>query len=395
MQKADDLYEVLNVPKSASSDDIKKAFRKLAMEHHPDKTNGGKASEERFKKINEAYTVLSDPEKRKTYDQFGTVDGQPNVNTDLNEIFRNMFGGGSPFQANAPGFSFVFMDGNSSDGQGIFDDFPGFPFGSMHGKKKKEYDVVDIYVDICDIYYGNSKRVEFELLDQCDKCNGTGAHDPSQIITCISCNGQGSVTQQLGPFFVQKTTCPSCMGKGNVIKNNKQCMHCKGEKTMYTKRIFELKIPKGIPHNHEIKMEKKGSYNIMSKSHKDMLFRFKHKIESPYTVDEHMNVTLTIDITIEELLAGFYKSIQLYKEPTVISSDKYFNPEKIVTIKDKGLYNIRKQKHGDLYIKFNIVFTDGDRLVKYTEVLQKILKKHGQQASNQDSSQVYNIHDLV
>jgi DnaJ-class molecular chaperone len=263
----------------------------------------------------------------------------------------------------------------------------------MNRKKKNEVDIVEIGIDICDIYYGNTKRVEFELLDICDKCNGCGAQDPSYVVNCLNCNGQGSVTQQLAPFFVQKVTCPSCMGKGQVIKNNKVCTHCKGEKVAFTKRVFELKLPRGIPNNHEIKMEKKGSYSQQLKAHRDILFKFKYNILPPYSVDENFNVTYKIPITIEELLAGFKKNIDIYKDTVTISSTRYFNPDKQVVIKEKGLFNIKKQKSGDLYLKFDVIFTDSERLCKYNEVLQKVLKK--QRDPLEDAQTVYTVQDLL
>ena len=398
MQQKEDLYSTLGVTRNASPEEIKKSFRKLAMEYHPDKNNGNKEREETFKRINEAYNVLSDQEKRKQYDQYGVVDGSGGAPVDINDILKNMFGGmgfggvpGMPGMPGMPGaqggFSFMFMDGMNDM---MHDDFN--PFGG--GKKKKhEADHVDIHVDVCDIYYGNSKRVEFELLDLCDKCNGTGAHDSSQIITCITCNGQGVVTQQMGPFFMQRSTCPSCMGKGNIIKKN--CAACKGEKTVYNKKVFELRIPKGIPNNHEIRMEKRGSYSHNTKSNKDIVFRFKHKVDKPYSIEENMNVVYNIDINIEELLGGFKKSIVLYKDTVMITSDRYFNPTSPVVIKEKGMFNVRKQKHADLLLKFNVIFTESDRLAKYNEVLQKVLKMNLHDEGGKDVQLTYDIQELL
>lgn len=386
--EGEDLYSVLKLTRDASPEEIKKAFRKLAIEYHPDKNNGDKEREEMFKKIGEAYSILSDPDKKRNYDQFGTINpGQGGNPVDLNEILKSMFGdmmgggvqmGGGPMGGMNGGFSFMFMDG-------------GDPFANFGGQRKKnEADIVDIDIDICDIYYGNNKRVEFEMLELCDKCKGTGAYDQSQIIACLTCNGQGSITQQIGPFFMQKMTCSSCMGKGNIIK--KPCSYCKGEKCVYNKKLFELKIPKGIPNNHEIKMEKKGSYSPSTKQQKDMIFKFKYKIEAPYQLDD-MNVVYSLDITIDDLLAGFQKDITLYKDKVSIISDRYFNPTNPIIIKEKGLFNIKKQKQCDLYIKFNVSFTDSDRLSKYSEVLQKILKKTPNPPTQQDI--VFNIQTLV
>jgi len=378
MQKKD-LYEILKVSKTATKEEIKKSFRKLAVDLHPDKNNGNKESEEEFKKINEAYNILSDDEKRKQYDQFGIIDGQNNGNAsvDLNDILKNMFGGGGininqSFGSHPGGFSFVFEDGGNGidDIENMFG-IPGFPFGGR--MKKHEVDVVEIEIDICDIYYGNNKKVDFELLEQCSKCNGSGANDPSNIIKCLTCNGQGNITQQIGPFFMQKSTCPSCIGKGNIIK--KPCNTCKGEKTVYSKKQFELKIPKGIPNNHEIKMEKKGSYNKDTKKNKDMIFKFKYKISEPYKLDEHNNVIYTININIEELLGGFYKNIPLYKDHVILFSDRYFNPTNYIVVKEKGLYNIKNNTTSDLLIKVNVEFINSDRLSKYNDVLQKVVKR--------------------
>jgi molecular chaperone DnaJ len=411
MQNSDNLYDVLNVSKNSSQDEIKKAFRKLAMENHPDKNNGNKESEIQFKKINEAYNVLVDPEKRKNYDNFGIIDGlsgQPNggPGMDINDILKNMFGGMGGFpgmsgmnngENSQGGFSFVFSDigGGCQIPEEMFGG--GFPFGDIHGmsghKKRKELDIVEIPIDICDIYYGNNKKVEFDILDQCDKCHGSGAYDSSHIVTCLSCNGQGNINQQIGPFFMQKSMCSSCMGKGNIIK--KQCLNCKGEKTMFNKRVFELKIPKGIPNNHEMKMEKKGSYNVNTKQHKDMIFKFKYNIENPYSIDDNLNVIYNIDLTIEDLLAGFRKNIKLYKDDITLVSNKYFNPKNDIIIKEKGILNIKNKKISNLIFKFNIQFTDSERLSRYNEVLQKVLKKQNIENSHElDSKIILDIHGL-
>jgi len=352
-----DPYGVLKVSKDASNEEVKKAFRKLAVEHHPDKNPGNKQSEEIFKNINEAYSILSDPEKRRMFDQFGTVDGIPNNQPNFDEVLKNMFG-----------TSFSFSFGGGAPAGNPFDFF-----GEQ--RQTKEVDVVEIMVDINDIYYGHTKGVEFEILDKCDKCNGLGAQDPSGIVKCITCNGQGHIIQQMGPFFMQKIHCPSCNGRGQSIKQNKTCQQCKGEKACFVKRVFQLIIPKGIPDRHEVHMEKKGSFIPEKGFNKDMIFKFKHDIKPPYTLDQHGNVTMTIDVTIEELLGGFTKIIMLYKDQVTIKSDHYFNPTKVVIVKEKGVFHIKKQKHADLHLKFNVIFTDGERLIKYHEVFHKVVKR--------------------
>ena len=366
-----DPYEVLGVSKTANDSEIKKAFRKLALEHHPDKA--GEAEE--FKKINEAYSILSDPSKRKHYDEFGTTDPGA-VPVDLNDILKNMFGGGTP-----GGMSFMF-------GGVPQDDIFGNMFGG--GARRQVADVVEVTIDICDIYYGNTKKIEFELLDLCDKCQGCGGQDPSDVLKCLSCKGMGCIIHQIGPFISQQMTCPSCGGKGCTIK--KACLGCKGEKHMYKKKSFELKVPKGVPNGYEVRMERKGSYNMENKTNNDIVFKIKYNIESPYHIDEHMNVIYLIKIGIEDLLGGFTKQIKLYKDTYTLVSDRYFNPSNAIVMKEKGIWNIKKGRHSDLFIKFQVVFTDSERLSKYNEIFYKILKKSA--PTLEDTENIINVQGI-
>jgi molecular chaperone DnaJ len=402
---AEDLYATLNVSKDASPDELKKSFRKLAVENHPDKHKGCKEKEEKFKAINQAYSILSDPQKRAGYDKFGTVDdnGPP---PDLSEILKSMFGGamgggggmpgmGGGMPGGMPGgFSFVFMDGAGGGGGGmpemggdIFEQIFGGGGGHRKAQQQQRHDIVDVAVDICDIYYGNNKRVEFELLELCSMCQGSGASDPSQIMKCITCKGNGEVIQQIGPFM-NKLRCPSCNGNGSAIK--KVCNGCKGQKTLYTKKAFDLKLPKGIPHNHEVRMSGRGSYNPQTKQNKDMIFKFKHSIHAPYKLDDSMNVLLTVPITIEELVGGFIKTIKLYRDDVTLTSDRYFNPLNPIIMKEKGIYDMRTNNHTDLHLHFHVEFIDSDKLVKYKDIFHKIFKKNNDALEGS----VINIHDL-
>lgn len=384
-----ELYDTLNLSKNASPDEIKKAFRKKAIECHPDKHAGDKDKEAEFKKINEAYSILSDPDKRKMYDQFGITDanqggGGPG-GVDLNDILKGMFGGmggmpGMPGMGGGGpgGFSFVFMNGDEDQPEMPGDFMHNF-FGGGGGPRQRQQklaDVIDIPVDICDIYYGKTKKVEFELLDLCNKCNGTGAADPAFVVKCLTCNGKGSITQQMGPFFAQSVRCHSCAGSGSTIKNNKICQTCKGNKTVYNKRSFELKIPKGIPNGHEIRMEDKGAYDERIKKNKDMLFRFRWEVGFPYEIESDGTVRYNYHIPLEDLLAGFEKTIKIYNEDVLLKSDHYINPNNQVVVQGMGIFNMKKNKHMDLMIKLTPIYNDNERLVKYNDVVRKIFKKN-------------------
>lgn len=387
---SDDLYETLAINKDASEDQVKKAFKKLAMQYHPDKNPDNPEANEKFKKINEAYSTLSDPEKRVVYDRFGKVGGAqgfPGGGVDLNDIIKNMFGE-IPGMAGVPGgFSFVFSsDGNQRQAMpedifGMFGGMPGMPgMPQMQQVRRKPLnpDILEVPIDINDLFYGNSKKVEFEQLEKCAHCDGSGAYDAAHIIKCITCRGEGHVQQQMNPFFAQTVTCHSCAGKGTTIKNNKFCPKCNGSKTCYSKKLFELKLPKGVPNDHEVRMENKGSYDEKTKQNKDILFRFKYNIQEPYKLDHNLNVIYTLKITIEDLLAGFVKKIKVYNEEMTIKSDRYFNPHKTIIIKNQGILNMKKNKTTDLIIMIHVDFIDSERLSKYNDILQKVLKREDQ-----------------
>lgn len=360
-----DLYATLHVNKNASQDDIKKAYKKLAIKYHPDKCMDAKqkeGNEARFKEINEAYTVLSDPDKKARYDQFGTYEDIPTGNgmhgmhgMHMNDILKDFFGAGTQ-QGN---FSFVFMDG----------------MGNAHqAYTRTKIDTIDLHIDINDIYYGETKNVEFEMLEQCYVCNGMGAQDPSHILKCMTCQGNGVVHQQMGPFFVQTQMCPSCGGQGTTVQHNKHCHKCKGTKSVYGKKKFELKLPKGIPNNYEVLMEGKGAYNQEAKRNNDIRFRFIYNILEPYKLDDDKTVHYHIKLPLEELLAGFSKNITIYKEQFKLVSDHYFNPTKNLVLHGLGIYDMQAEKSRDLHIHFDIVYQDNERFKKYADVVKKVLK---------------------
>lgn len=357
---AADLYGILGLSKDATDVEIKKAYRKLAMELHPDKQEGNKDKEERFKQVSDAYSVLSNPEKRSNYDKFGTAQEQMNPE----DLFQSMFGGGGG------GASFHFNMG----GPDIFEHV----FGR---KERRQAEVIEVPVSICDIYYGKTKKVEFELLEPCSCCNGSGAAGPEHIVKCITCRGQKVIWHAFGPFR-QSVACPSCAGQGACIK--KACSQCQGKKAMIGKKTFELRLPKGIPKNYEITMQEMGSYDVASERRKDIIFKFRYNIEEPYSIDDHCNVTYTLDVTLEELLGGFQKTIKLYNENTTVGASHYFNPSKAIVLKHKGLHHIKKNITGDLILKINVVYTDSDKYVKYKEVFAKMFRSGAGQPSPSD-----------
>jgi DnaJ-class molecular chaperone len=244
----------------------------------------------------------------------------------------------------------------------------------FHGQQRKHQDLVEVKVDINDIYYGNTKKVELEMLDVCGVCQGLGVEDPVHLLKCMTCHGHGVINQMVGPMMMQTLPCPSCHGQGTTIQHNKQCHKCKGEKTMYAKKSFELKLPKGLLNHYEIVMQDKGGYNLQTKSFNDIKFKFIHEIREPYKIEHDMTVMYSLKLPLEELLTGFKKEIPLYNETITLESKHYFNPSVPLIIPGKGLYDMAAEKQRDLHIRFDIVYQDNTRLVKYVDVIKRILK---------------------
>jgi DnaJ-class molecular chaperone len=265
------------------------------------------------------------------------------------------------------GFSFVFSSGTHPSTM--------FDFNHVfNNTKKPAQDLVKVQIDVSDIYYGKIKNVELEILDLCNTCNGLGVEDPTHLLKCMTCQGSGSVQQHIPPFFVQATQCPSCHGEGTKVQHNKHCAKCKGGKTIYSKKHFELKLPKGIPNGYEVILEGKGGYNSQSKSHNDIRFKFVYDIQDPYMLEDNMTVHLKVPITLEELLVGFNKEVSLYSEKLTLDSNHYFDPSKPLIIPGKGIYDMKAETERDLHIHFVVVYSENKRLVKYNDVLRKILR---------------------
>lgn len=394
----ENLYDLLGVPKTATPEEIKKAYRKLALQWHPDKHEGDKAhAEEMFKKITEAYAVLSDADKRAHYDRFGTMEGIDAFGQggmpDLNDIFKSFFGdlgGGIPGMGGGgegrfggiPGMGggFSFMFGGPGGGGGVrMSGMPGMPgMGSGQGGPRGppgRPDVAEIPITLSDIYHGNTKKVEYEILDKCHGCNGCGAMDPSDIIKCIRCKGEGSVMQAIGPFMMSYQVCPSCQGNGTAIKNNRVCTTCKGKKTTYYRKSLDLKLPKGIPDGHQTKLDAKGSYDLNSQAYRDMMLVFKYAIPPEIKLDADMNVHVELSVTLEEVFCGFQKTLDLYGQPMVITSQRYLHAYRPRIIHGMGLPLYKRNKNADLILHWNVADMDEAKMHKYQEVFCKIFKR--------------------
>lgn len=229
-----DYYSILGVGRDATQEDIKKAFRQLALKFHPDRNQGDKESEEKFKEANEAYTCLSDPEKRANYDRFGTAEGFPR-------------GGGFGFGGGAT-FGDIFED--------IFDDFFGGFSGSRGNRPAKGADLrYNLTISLAEAASGVEKTISVPRWQSCDVCGGTGAEAGKPPVTCPQCRGSGQVRFQQG-FFTVARTCGKCQGAGRIITN--PCHTCDGAGKVRVQRELTVKVPPGVDVGTRLKLTQEG-----------------------------------------------------------------------------------------------------------------------------------------
>ena len=276
---ANDFYTTLGVPRSASQDEIKKAYRKLAHQHHPDKQGGNEA---KFKEINEAYQVLSDPRKRSQYDQFGSAFESQGP---FGGFGRGPFGGA---QDRFDGFDFSRDFGGSSGGFNIEDLFDlfnggfGSPFGRTRGERQGARQTqkrpghgedikINLKISFHDSARGTVKQVELSKDVVCQECGGSGAQKSSGLTDCSVCQGKGEITETMGSFFGNFTriyACSVCLGSGKVPKNN--CPACRGEGRRRSKEFFEINIPAGVKDGDTIVMKNGGQAGFRGASAGDL-----------------------------------------------------------------------------------------------------------------------------
>ncbi len=377
------LYQDLGVDPGASAEDIKKAYRKLALKHHPDKADDSEKERAAaaFKSISNAYAVLGDPEKRKSYDMFGITDagGGPGGGPggmDMNDLFKSMFGGGgggNPFEGG----------GEGGGGFNPFHMFGGRGGGHHRSQRGPDADICHCDITFAELYTGVLKKVEYEVMLECHACNGLGAVDPADIIKCLQCGGKGMVVQQMGPMILQ-TACHACFGNCTTIRTNRACGHCKGTKYATYKKSVKLDIPKGIPDRYEFKLQGKGNYNREAKCLNDLVVVFSHKVPpncSPVNQADG-SVTYNMDVSLGELLCGFSKTVNIFGKDLVVASQGYFNPSKTMRFVGAGLPRRSAGGGGggavepcDLIVTFTMVYENDTRVGKYLDVYLSIFKK--------------------
>lgn len=348
MAEKRDYYEVLGVSRNATLDEIKKAYRQLAIKYHPDKNPGNKEAEEKFKEAAEAYSVLSDKDKRAKYDQFGHagLGGQPGPDFsggfgDLNDILNNLFGGGFG------GFS------------GGFGGFGGFGGGRSQGSQQKVYRGRDIRVRVKltleEIAKGAEKEISLERNVPCPDCNGKGAKNSADIKTCPACGGTGQIKRVSNSIFgqtVSYSTCQQCGGEGKIVTN--PCHTCSGTGLVRKKCTVKVKIPAGVENGMQLTIRGEGHCAKNNGVNGDLLVLIE-EVEHPNLKRDGNNLHYTKVISVMDAMLGAEAEIPCLDGPYKIKIEPGTQSGTVVRLRGKGLPSVNSYGTGDLYVKLIVL----------------------------------------
>jgi molecular chaperone DnaJ len=338
-----DYYQVLGVERGAEPDEIKKAYRKLAVKYHPDKNPGDKAAEEKFKELGEAYEVLSDPEKRGAYDRYGHQAFQPGG---MGGGFRGGSGMHDPFEV----FREVF---GGAGGGGIFDNIfgEGFGGGAERGGRGRGSDLrYDMRISFLEAARGVEKEIEISKLQPCDTCHGSGAEPGSKVTTCPTCAGHGQVAVTRG-FFNIAQTCPKCRGAGQVIQ--KPCHTCHGEGRVEKTATIKIKVPAGVEDGTRLRSSGQGEGGVRGSPAGD-LYVVLHV--EPHEIFQRDGTDLFCNVPISFAKAALGGEV---KVPTLDGSALLRVPagtpsNKVFRLRGKGLPDVHGRGIGDLHVKIYV-----------------------------------------
>ncbi len=344
MAEKRDYYEVLGVGRNATDEEIKKAYRKKAIQYHPDKNPGNKEAEEKFKEAAEAYDVLSNKEKRAKYDQFGHAGLEGQAGPDfsggfgnLNDILRDLFGGGF-----AGGF-------------GGFSGFGGFGGANQQGGQRvyKGRDIrVRVRLTLNEIANGTEKDIQIERNVPCPDCNGKGARNSSDIKVCPSCKGTGQIKRVVNSFFgqtVSYSTCQQCNGEGKIVTN--PCHSCSGTGLIRKKETVRVKIPAGVEDGMQLTMRGQGHSAKNNGINGDLLIVI-NEIEDPEIKRDGNNLTYTKVISIPEAIMGATVEIPCIDGKYNVKVEPGTQSGTVMRLKGKGLPSVNGYGTGDMYVKF-------------------------------------------
>ena len=338
---AKDYYETLGVPKTASADDLKKAYRKLAMQHHPDRNPGDKKAEEKFKDISHAYDVLSDEQKRAAYDRYGHA------------AFTQGGGAGGGFNPGAGGAGFDFSSGFAD----IFEDL--FGMGGGQGRKQQGPQTAargsdlryNLSISLEEAFKGKSETIKVTTSVACEACHGSGGEKGTKPVTCPTCSGEGRIRASQG-FFTVERTCHTCQGLGKIIKD--PCRVCAGSGRVRKEKTLAVNIPQGVEEGTRIRLSDEGEVGMRGGPAGDLYIFLSIK---PHPIFKREGADIYCDIPIKMTTATLGGAIEV---PTIDGGRvKVTIPEGTQTghqfrLRGKGMSILRSTGRGDMYIQTSV-----------------------------------------
>ncbi len=346
MAEKRDYYEVLGVQKNANADEIKKAYRKAAIQYHPDKNPGDKEAEEKFKEAAEAYDVLSNADKRARYDQFGHAG------------MNGAAGGGAGGFGGFGGGGFSMEDIFSQFGDIFGGHFGGGGFRSSNGGGRRVNRGSDIRIKVrltlAEIANGVTKKLKINKTVSCDKCGGSGAKDSNSYSTCATCNGTGTVTRVENTFFGRMQTqgaCPTCGGTGKVITS--PCDKCKGEGTVHGQEVVEIKIPAGVGEGMVLTVTGKGNAARRGGMSGDLQVLIEEE-SHPELIRDGNDLIHNLNITVTMALLGGTAEVPTVDGRAKIKIAPGTHAGKVLRLGGKGLPDVNGYGRGDELVVVDI-----------------------------------------
>jgi len=338
-----DYYEILSVTKTATVEEIKKAYRKKAIEYHPDKNPGDKEAEERFKEAAEAYDVLGDAQKRQRYDQFGHA-GVGGASQ------GGGFGGGMSMEDIFSQFGDIF------GGHFGFGGFSGFGGGSRGGRRvNRGSDLrVKVKLNLKDIANGVEKKIKVKKYIACKQCHGSGAEDDNSTKTCDTCHGSGVVTRVANTILGQmqtQSTCPTCNGEGKII--TKKCSVCEGEGIVRDEDVITINIPAGVAEGMQLSMSGKGNAARHGGVNGDLLILVEEETHPELIRDEN-DLLYNLLLSVPQAALGGTIEVPTIDGKVKVKVDPGTQPGKVLRLRNKGLPSINSYGTGDLLINVSV-----------------------------------------
>ena len=383
MAEKRDYYEVLGVEKNANADEIKKAYRKAAIKYHPDKNPGDKEAEEKFKEAAEAYDVLSNPDKRARYDQFGHA-GMSGAGG------AGGFGGFGGFGGGGFSMEDIFEQfGDIFGGRGGFGGFGGFGGGGSRGRGvNRGSDIrVRIKLTLTEIANGATKKIKVTKDVACDKCGGSGAKDSSSYSTCSQCNGSGYITTVQNTFFGRmqsQSVCPHCGGEGRII--TAKCDKCDGKGYVRDSEVIEIKVPAGVAEGMALTVQGKGNAPSRGGINGDLIVVIEEERDAELVRDGN-NLIHNLNITVVTAILGGEVEVPTIEGKAKIKIAPGTHAGKVLRLRGKGLPAVNGYGRGDILVVVDITIpsslsSDEKKLVK--ELAEKPHFKEAESVENQN-----------